>query len=54
MGLYGLDVLITRDGPVVVDLNSFPGYGGVPGVADVIADYIQGYAQHRITLPPGD
>lgn len=53
MGLYGLDVLVTRDGPVVVDLNSFPGYAGVPGIASVIADYIQGYAEARITLPGG-
>jgi ribosomal protein S6--L-glutamate ligase len=46
-GLYGLDVLIGRDGPVVVDVNSFPGYGGVPAIAPVIADYIDEYAQGR-------
>jgi ribosomal protein S6--L-glutamate ligase len=52
MGLYGLDVLIPRDGPVVVDVNSFPGYGGLPEIAKVIADYIAGYARGRHTLPP--
>jgi ribosomal protein S6--L-glutamate ligase len=51
MGLYGLDVLVTQHGPVVVDVNSFPGYGGVPGIAKVIADYIEGYAHGRIALP---
>jgi ribosomal protein S6--L-glutamate ligase len=53
MGLYGLDVLVPRGGPVVVDVNSFPGYGGLPGIAKVIADYIDGYARGRHSLPPG-
>jgi glutathione synthase/RimK-type ligase-like ATP-grasp enzyme len=53
MGLYGLDVLVPRDGPVVVDVNSFPGYGGVSGIAKVIADYIEGYARGRHSLRPG-
>jgi glutathione synthase/RimK-type ligase-like ATP-grasp enzyme len=53
MGLYGLDVLVPRDGPVVVDVNSFPGYAGVPRIAEVIADYIDGYARGRYTLLPG-
>ena len=45
MGLYGLDVLIGREGPMVVDVNSFPGYKGVPGIAPVVADYIEKYAR---------
>jgi ribosomal protein S6--L-glutamate ligase len=49
VGLYGLDVLIGRDGPVVVDVNSFPGYKGVPGIAPVMADYIDAYAHGRET-----
>ena len=53
MGLYGLDVLVPRSGPVVVDVNSFPGYAGVPGAAKVIADYIDGYAHGRHSLPAG-
>jgi len=51
MGLYGMDVLSARDGPVVVDVNSFPGYGQVPGIGRVIADYIEAYAHGRIALP---
>jgi ribosomal protein S6--L-glutamate ligase len=52
LGLYGLDVIEADDGPVVVDVNYFPGYKGVPGVAPVIADYIDGYAhgRHRLDL----
>ena len=54
LGLYGLDVLETDDGPVVVDVNYFPGYKGISGVADVIADYIEDYALgwRRLELPP--
>ncbi|TMQ63397.1 MAG: ATP-grasp domain-containing protein [Candidatus Eisenbacteria bacterium] len=40
LGLYGLDVLIGRRGPVVVDVNSFPGYKGLPAIAPILADYI--------------
>jgi ribosomal protein S6--L-glutamate ligase len=54
LGLYGLDVLETGEGPVVVDVNYFPGYKGVPDVAPLIADYIESYArgQERLELPP--
>lgn len=51
LGLYGLDVIETARGPWVVDLNTFPGYKGVPGVAPRIADYIARYALGAVTLP---
>jgi MFS family permease len=53
LGLYGLDVIESRSGPVVVDLNYFPGYKGVPDIAPLIADYIEGYAlgRHTLALP---
>ena len=53
LGLYGLDVVESRRGPVVVDVNYFPGYKGVPDVAPLIADYIEGYAlgRHLLELP---
>jgi ribosomal protein S6--L-glutamate ligase len=56
LGLYGLDVLETDSGPVVVDVNYFPGYKGIPDVAPVIADYVEGYAlgRQRLELPPLD
>ncbi len=54
LGLYGLDVIESPDGPVVVDLNYFPGYKGVPGPAPHIAAYIDDHAHGRRTLalPP--
>jgi ribosomal protein S6--L-glutamate ligase len=56
LGLYGLDALETEEGPVVVDVNYFPGYKGVPGVASLIAAYIDDYAHGRrqLPLPPLD
>jgi ribosomal protein S6--L-glutamate ligase len=50
LGLYGLDVLETSGGPIVVDVNYFPGYKGVPGAAPLIADYIESYALGQATL----
>jgi ribosomal protein S6--L-glutamate ligase len=44
LGLYGLDIIESVNGPVVVDLNYFPSYKGVPGAARLIADYILNYA----------
>ncbi len=53
LGLYGMDVIESPDGPVVVDVNYFPGYKGVPGAAAHIADYIEGYAEGHVQLVPG-
>jgi len=42
LGLFGFD-LLEEDGTdklVLVDINYFPGYKGVPGVADAIIDYV--------------
>ena len=50
LGLYGLDVIEARAGPVVVDVNYFPGYKGVPDVAPLIADYIESFARGRVSL----
>jgi ribosomal protein S6--L-glutamate ligase len=40
LSLYGLDIIESPAGPVVVDLNYFPGYKGVPDIAPRIADVI--------------
>lgn len=50
LGLYGLDVIESRRGPVVVDVNYFPGYKGVPNAASLLADYISDYARGRRSL----
>ena len=39
-GLYGVDLLLCDDGPVVIDVNHFPGYKGVPDAAERLCDYI--------------
>lgn len=52
LGLYGLDLIEGPEGPVVVDVNYFPGYKGVPNAAPAIADYITDYARGRLTLRP--
>jgi ribosomal protein S6--L-glutamate ligase len=53
LGLYGLDVVESPRGPSVVDVNYFPGYKGVPGIAPLIAQYIEDYAlgRHSLELP---
>jgi ribosomal protein S6--L-glutamate ligase len=51
LGLYGLDVLEVDGALWVVDVNTFPGYKGVPDVAPLIARYIEDYALGRISLP---
>lgn len=54
LGLYGLDIIESPTGPVVVDLNYFPGYKGVPRIAPIIANYIEGFALGRFDLGPPD
>jgi ribosomal protein S6--L-glutamate ligase len=45
MELYGLDVVISRGRPYVVDISSFPGFKGVPDAPLRLADYIFTAAQ---------
>lgn len=40
LSLYGLDIIESPDGPVVVDLNYFPSYKGIPNAAGMLADFI--------------
>jgi len=50
LGMYGLDAIESASGPVVVDLNYFPGYKGCAGVAAPMAAYIDAYARGLIDL----
>jgi ribosomal protein S6--L-glutamate ligase len=50
LGLYGLDMIESPHGPVVVDLNYFPGYKGCAGVAGPMAAYIDAFARGHVTL----
>lgn len=51
LGLYGIDMVERADGFWVVDLNTFPGYKGVPNVAPLISEYIAAYARGSVVLP---
>jgi ribosomal protein S6--L-glutamate ligase len=50
LGIYGLDLIESPEGPVVVDLNYFPGYKGCTGVAAPMAAYIDAYARGLVHL----
>lgn len=39
--LYGVDLLVSENGPIIVDINSFPGFRGVPGTDDALVELIE-------------
>lgn len=43
--LFGLDIVISNGQPYVVDINTFPGFKGVPEAAQHLAAYIRSAAQ---------
>src|SRR5207245_11782553 len=45
--LYGVDLLITERGPMIVDVNSFPGFRVVPGADSALVNLVQHIAQVR-------
>jgi ribosomal protein S6--L-glutamate ligase len=47
MRLYGIDLLITEHGPMIVDVNGFPGFRGVPGADSALVDLVEHIAQER-------
>jgi ribosomal protein S6--L-glutamate ligase len=53
LGIYGVDMVESSSGPVAVDVNYFPGFRGVPGVAPAIASYLDEFALggHHLALP---
>lgn len=51
LGLFGLDVIESPDGPRVVDVNYFPGYKGIADAGEAVADYVARYAEGGISLP---
>src|SRR6266480_482937 len=40
LGIYGLDVLETRQGPAVVDINDFPSFGQVPHAVSLVSAHV--------------
>jgi ribosomal protein S6--L-glutamate ligase len=45
--LYGLDLLLTERGPVVVDVNAFPGFRGAAGAADALVGLVERLGEER-------
>lgn len=41
--LFGVDCILTRAGPVVIEVNEFPNYTGVPNADRALADYAIAY-----------
>ena len=48
MRLYGLDLLLTGQGPVIVDVNSFPGFRGVRGADSAIVALVEQSVRERL------
>ncbi|QBD82191.1 alpha-L-glutamate ligase [Ktedonosporobacter rubrisoli] len=45
--LYGVDLLLTEQGPMIVDVNAFPGFRGVPGADEALVALIERLGQER-------
>jgi ribosomal protein S6--L-glutamate ligase len=41
VGLYGVDLITSAGRPYVVDINTFPGFKGVPNAAELLAAFIE-------------
>lgn len=50
MRLYGVDLLVTPKGPMIVDVNGFPGFRGVPGADGALVALVEKLARERNTL----
>lgn len=40
LDLYGVDCIETADGPLVIEVNDYPNYSGIPNISGLIADHI--------------
>ena len=49
--LFGLDVIESPGGPVVVDVNYFPGYKGVPDAGALIGEHLAARARELEGAP---
>lgn len=45
--LYGVDLLLTERGPIIVDVNSFPGFRGVPGADEALVTLVEKLLKKR-------
>ena len=49
LSLYGVDLLMTERGPIIVDVNSFPGFRGVPGADSALSALVERLLAERQT-----
>jgi ribosomal protein S6--L-glutamate ligase len=47
--LYGVDVLLSPRGPLVVDVNEFPNYTGVDDAPRAIAELVHSFLPATLT-----
>jgi ribosomal protein S6--L-glutamate ligase len=48
LDIYGLDVVETNRGPMVVDINDFPSFGHVPNAISLVSSHIEHIAIRQI------
>ena len=47
LSLYGVDLIMTEQGPIIVDVNSFPGFRGVAGADSALIALIERLVEER-------
>jgi glutathione synthase/RimK-type ligase-like ATP-grasp enzyme len=50
MRLYGADLLMTVKGPLIVDVNGFPGFRGVPGADRALVNLVEKLVQSTVSI----
>ena len=45
--LFGIDLLETERGPLIIDVNSFPGFRGVPGAEEALVALVERLGKER-------
>jgi ribosomal protein S6--L-glutamate ligase len=45
--IFGVDALVTADGPVVIDVNAFPGFRSAAGADRALVDLVERRAEER-------
>src|SRR6266566_3122847 len=51
LDIYGLDVVETPRGPIIVDINDFPSFGQVPHAISLVSSHIEHIATNRVEQP---
>lgn len=47
LSVFGVDCVLTADGPLVIEVNDFPNFTGVPGADDLLAAHVLAAARLR-------